>query len=71
MVAAQATPKKAKGAAAEEDEETAEALAKVEAAIARLPAEPGTFSLMDTAGGGGFQGGDSVPPPNHGSKVHC
>lgn len=67
----QATPKKAKTAAAEDDEETLAAMDKVAAAIAKLPAEPGKFSLMEAAAGGGYQqGGDSVPPPNHGNKVH-
>lgn len=66
----QATPKKAKAAAAEDDEDTLAALDKVAAAIAKLPVEPGKFSLMEAAAGGGYQqGGDSVPPPNHGNKV--
>ena len=66
----QATPKKAKAAVAEDDEETTAALDKVTAAIKKLPAEPAKFSLMEAAAGGGYQqGGDSVPPPNHGSKV--
>ena len=69
----QATPAKgkaAKAAAEAEDPETTAALQKVAAAIAKLPKEPGSFSLMAKQEGGGYvQGGDSVPPPRHGSKV--
>ena len=69
----QATPAKgktAKAAAEAEDPETSAALQKVAAAIAKLPKEPGSFSLMEKQEGGGYvQGGDSVPPPRHGSKV--
>ena len=69
----QATPvkgKAAKAAAEAEDSETTAALQKVAAAIAKLPKEPGSFSLMEKQEGGGYvQGGDSVPPPRHGSKV--
>ena len=69
----QATPAKgkaAKAAAEAEDPKTTAALQKVAAAIAKLPKEPGSFSLMEKQEGGGYvQGGDSVPPPRHGSKV--
>ncbi|MCJ1304247.1 hypothetical protein MMC08_007059, partial [Hypocenomyce scalaris] len=42
---------------------------RVAAAIAKLPGEPGKFSLMEKQEGGGYQqGGDSVPPPRHGNK---
>ncbi len=70
----QATPAKgkaAKAAAEAEDPDTVEAMEKVAEAIGRLPAEPGKFSLMEKQEGGGYQqGGDSVPPPQHGSKVN-
>ena len=69
----QATPAKgkaAKAAAEAEDQDTVAAMQKVAAAIAKLPEEPGKFSLMEKQEGGGYQqGGDSVPPPQHGSKV--
>lgn len=53
-----------------EDPETAAAMQKVAAAIAKLPKQPANFSLMEKQEGGGYvQGGDSVPPPRHGSKV--
>ena len=69
----QATPAKgkaAKAAAEAEDPDTAAAMQKVAAAIAKLPKEPAHFSLMEKQEGGGYvQGGDSVPPPQHGSKV--
>ena len=69
----QATPAKgkaAKAAAEAEDPETTAALQKVASAIVNLPKEPGSFSLMEKQEGGGYvQGGDSVPPPRHGSKV--
>lgn len=69
----QATPAKGKAGKAKaeaEDPETTAALQKVAAAIAKLPKEPGGFSLMEKQEGGGYvQGGDSVPPPRHGSKV--
>jgi len=52
------------------------AMEKVAAAIAKLPQVPGKFSVMEKQEGGGYiQGGDSIPPPQHGSKVwfscHC
>lgn len=69
----QATPAKgkaAKAAAEAEGPETAAAMQKVAEAIAKLPKEPVHFSLMEKQEGGGYvQGGDSVPPPQHGSKV--
>ncbi|KAL3132947.1 hypothetical protein ABBQ38_006860 [Trebouxia sp. C0009 RCD-2024] len=72
VTARKATPAKgkaAKAAAEAEDPETAAALQKVTEAIAKLPKEPAHFSLMEKQEGGGYvQGGDSVPPPQHGSK---
>ena len=69
----QATPAKgkaAKAAAEAEETETVAAMQKVAAAIGKLPEQPGKFSLMEKQEGGGYQqGGDSVPPPQHGSKV--
>ncbi len=75
----QATPAKgkaAKAAAEADDPETVAAMEKVAAAIAKLPQVPGKFSVMEKQEGGGYiQGGDSIPPPQHGSKVwfscHC
>ena len=69
----QATPAKgkaAKAAAEADDPDTVAALEKVAAAIAKLPEVPGKFSVMAKPEGGGYvQGGDSIPPPQHGSKV--
>ena len=69
----QGTPAKgkaAKAAAEAEDPETVAAMQKVAAAIAKLPQEPSSFSLLEKQEGGGYaQGGDSVPPPQHGNKV--
>lgn len=70
--AKKATPAKgkaAKAAAEAEETETVAAMQKVAAAIGKLPEQPGKFSLMEKQEGGGYQqGGDSVPPPQHGSK---
>lgn len=71
----QATPAKGKAGKAAgvgDDPETVAAMDRVAAAIAKLPGEPGKFSLMEKQEGGGYQqGGDSVPPPRHGNKVLC
>ncbi|DBB08930.1 TPA: hypothetical protein ACH3X3_007571 [Trebouxia sp. C0006] len=70
--AKKATPAKgkaAKAAAEADDPETVAAMDKVVAAIAKLPSVPGKFSVMAKQEGGGYvQGGDSIPPPQHGSK---
>ncbi|DBA70377.1 hypothetical protein WJX79_010688 [Trebouxia sp. C0005] len=70
--AKKATPAKgkaAKAAAAADDPETVAAMEKVAAAMAKLPKVPGKFSVMAKQEGGGYvQGGDSIPPPQHGSK---
>ncbi|DBA97121.1 TPA: hypothetical protein ACH3X1_014891 [Trebouxia sp. C0004] len=64
-----ATPAKGKAAAEADDPETVAATEKVATAIAKLPQVPGKFSVMEKQEGGGYiQGGDSIPPPQHGSK---